>query len=255
MKLIAGMHRSGSSLVAQLCYRLGADLGDPATFYPPDKWNPGGYYEQRDIQEININLINGMWGRLAYLRLPAVQTILRRSTRLAEAIKRADVKYRDRIIKENRFCITLPAWRGHHARIDKLLVCLRDPQAVARSLWRRNKIPAHMAYSLWMEHYRRLDLYRSDIETAYIYYNNLLDANRAREEIGNACRFLEITTSSTDIDTVLKQTVITGRRRDEHAPLPHTIQSMWAELISRHERQRRDISANPQADCERLSLP
>ena len=62
MKLIAGMHRSGTSLVARLAFELGADFGDPETFYRPDRWNPDGYFEQIDIHAINMPLINGpLW--------------------------------------------------------------------------------------------------------------------------------------------------------------------------------------------------
>ena len=42
MKIITGMHRSGTSLVAQIAHRAGAEMGDPETFYRPDRWNPDG---------------------------------------------------------------------------------------------------------------------------------------------------------------------------------------------------------------------
>ena len=47
MILIAGTHRSGTSLVARLLYESGADFGNPEGFYPPDQWNRGGYFEQK----------------------------------------------------------------------------------------------------------------------------------------------------------------------------------------------------------------
>jgi len=62
MKIITGMHRSGTSLVARLFFEAGADLGDPTTFYRPDRWNPDGYYEQPEIHGLNMKLTEGwLW--------------------------------------------------------------------------------------------------------------------------------------------------------------------------------------------------
>ena len=47
MYLITGMHRSGTSLVAQIFFEVGMDFGDPENFYPADRWNPDGYFGKR----------------------------------------------------------------------------------------------------------------------------------------------------------------------------------------------------------------
>ena len=73
MRIITGMHRSGTSLVARLFYEFGADMGTPEYFYRPDKWNPEGYFEQPDIHAINMPLINGPWWKLAYFWLPSTK--------------------------------------------------------------------------------------------------------------------------------------------------------------------------------------
>ena len=102
MRIISGMHRSGTSLVARLFFEAGADLGDPATFYPPDRWNPGGYFEQPAIHAINMPLINGPFWKFAYFRLPSTRTILRRARRKSDAIAAAALAYRGRVVKETR---------------------------------------------------------------------------------------------------------------------------------------------------------
>ena len=111
MRIITGMHRSGTSLVARLFHESGADLGDVRTFYPPDKWNPDGYYEQLDVHDINIPLINGALGKLSYFCLPSSKTILRRARPSAMdcKIRNAIAQYQNRFVKETRFCLTLPA--------------------------------------------------------------------------------------------------------------------------------------------------
>jgi hypothetical protein len=127
LRIITGMHRSGTSLIAQLFYRAGADMGDPDTFYRPDRWNPEGYFEQPTIHAINMPLINGMWGKLAYFRLPSTETILRRAERREEQIKNTASQYEGKVIKETRFCLTLPAWLKYGATVNKVLICLREP--------------------------------------------------------------------------------------------------------------------------------
>ncbi len=62
MKIISGMHRSGTSLVARLFFEGGANMGNPLEFYRSDKWNTDGYFEQPDIHSINMPLINGPGG-------------------------------------------------------------------------------------------------------------------------------------------------------------------------------------------------
>ena len=55
----------------------GADLGDPETFYPSDRWNRDGYCEQSEILAVNMPLVSGPWGKLAFLKLPSTETILK----------------------------------------------------------------------------------------------------------------------------------------------------------------------------------
>lgn len=71
MKIVVGMHRSGTSVLMNLLQRAGADLGDPAGFYPCDRWNPDGYFEQQEILTANRKLLHGPLGRLAFFSLPA----------------------------------------------------------------------------------------------------------------------------------------------------------------------------------------
>ncbi|MCZ7545119.1 MAG: hypothetical protein M5R40_17055 [Anaerolineae bacterium] len=76
MRIISGMHRSGTSLMGQLLHAVGIDMGTPDTFFPADRWNPDGYYEQRDIIRVNKALVRGPFWKFAYFRLPSTETIL-----------------------------------------------------------------------------------------------------------------------------------------------------------------------------------
>lgn len=49
--VVAGMHRSGTSLTASLLAALGVDMGD--RLVPADRFNPRGYFEDRDLVEFH----------------------------------------------------------------------------------------------------------------------------------------------------------------------------------------------------------
>ena len=233
------MHRSGTSLIARLCHEGGGDLGDTATFHPADKWNPGGYYEQQAVLDVNIALINGIWGRLAYLSLPDTGTILRRAVKLAGKIGGIDRTYRGKIVKENRFCLSLPAWLEHGAAIESVLICLRHPHAVAKSLRRRNKIPLRLGYSLWREHYRRLHQCTGGIKTWYILYEELVHAERGPLELESSLRFLGMDIPGEKIRHIHAANVDLKMSAIYRPPvsLPDATNAQWEELLHRHHAQ------------------
>ena len=53
--VIAGMHRSGTSLIASLLSSLGVRLGD--RLVPPDRYNPRGYFEDCEILALNREIL------------------------------------------------------------------------------------------------------------------------------------------------------------------------------------------------------
>jgi hypothetical protein len=53
--VIAGMHRSGTSLIASLVSSIGVRLGD--RLVPPDRYNPRGYFEDTEILALNREML------------------------------------------------------------------------------------------------------------------------------------------------------------------------------------------------------
>ncbi|ARN73868.1 sulfotransferase family protein [Oceanicoccus sagamiensis] len=182
MELICGMHRCGTSLVARLLKESGGKFGDEAGFYAPDNWNPDGYFEQREIIAVNRNIQNGMLGRFHYFFLPSSTTILNRGqknhTELVSLIK----EYKDAMVKENRFCLTLPAWIEAGLSVKKLLIVFRHPKDVAKSLYSRNKIPSKLAYHLYHEHFLRLEAASKHIPKTYLWYDALISQPQFMEQ-------------------------------------------------------------------------
>lgn len=244
MHIISGMHRSGTSLIAQLFYEVGVDMGNAEHFYRPDKWNPDGYFEQPDIHAINVPLINGPWWKLAYYRLPSTSTIMKRAEKRSDQIKQTATRYRGKVVKETRFCLTLPAWLKYGAQIDKILICLREPMQVAKSIHKRNFITIKHALSLWHIHNCRILENSVEIPVWFICYNNLLDEKLSLQEIKGALQFFECDLTNNELEILLRKCV---KPQMNHYPVqiisyPRKIRLLWAELCKRHEEQFRSIS-------------
>src|ERR1700704_4698211 len=61
---VMGMHRSGTSFTARALQLLGVSLGSPEGLMAPGPDNPAGYWENRDIKELNDELfaqLGGAW--------------------------------------------------------------------------------------------------------------------------------------------------------------------------------------------------
>lgn len=241
MHLITGMHRSGTSMVARLFLEAGADFGDPSGFYGPDQWNPEGYFEQREIQAVNMSLIHGPWGRLAYFLPPGPRRIeLRASRDLGASIDDISRRHEGRFVKENRFCLTLSAWRRQGAQFESIVLCLRDPHAVAISLRRRNKIPLRLGYQLWRLHLDRLLEASEAIPMHLIRYEHLLEPRTFSRELGAAFEAVGLQVRDVDLER-LEQEVV--RRDLDHSPtpdrkvLPTPVEQLWSSLRERHRAQ------------------
>ena len=239
MFLISGMHRSGTSLVARLLYEAGAAMGEADTFYPADRWNPDGYFEQAEIQAVNFSLVHGPWGRLAYFHLPKTQTIVARAESHREEIAQTALKYQNTVVKDTRFCLTLPAWLVHGAQIRGVLICLRHPTAIARSLRRRNWITQGLAYRLWRVHLQRLLDHVADIPVWFIRYENILESSSFSAEFAPAARFVELPLDDNRLTQLYNENV--KRAWNHHATLdsacPSAVEPLWQHLLARHAAQ------------------
>ena len=240
MKIITGMHRSGTSLVGRLFFEAGADLGPPETLYAGDRWNPDGYYEQPDIHAVNMPLINGPFWKFAYFWLPSSATIMRRARRRAEQIRRTAEAYRGKVIKETRFSLTLPAWLEYGAEVDGLLVCLREPFAVASSIKKRNRVPLSVGYRLWQIHNQRLLAAAGEIPVRFVRYDHLLDEAKFGAEASQTLRFFGLERSDAEIEELGQRCV---KRWYNHAPPdakghPTDVAARWRDLLDRHAGQR-----------------
>jgi hypothetical protein len=154
--LVLGMHRSGTSALARGLQMLGVFLG--SDFLSPQPDNPTGYWEDRNIFEINERLLAvfGLkWEDVALIdearwHEQAVEPLL------AEAVQYLRSQFVSRPLwgfKDPRTIRLLPFWRSvlQRLEIDECyLVVIRNPRSVANSLMRRHGMDAVTAHLLWL---------------------------------------------------------------------------------------------------------
>lgn len=239
MKIIAGMHRSGTSLVARLFHEAGADLGDPETFYRGDQWNPDGYFEQPSIHEVNMPLIHGRLGRLSYLFLPTPKMIARRADSVQALIECTSDAFAGKVVKDCRFSLTMEAWMQNGADVSAVVVCMREPGAVGRSLQKRNHVPVSTGLRLWYEHNARLLEAIGTRPTWMIDYDRLFGADSFHDEVAGAFDLFDVTVSAGQLEELRTRLVKSGYRHNNGAgyAYPERVERLWSHMRAQHRDQ------------------
>jgi len=150
------MHRSGTSAIARGLQMLGVYLGNDFLGAKPD--NPTGYWEDRNIFDINERLLTALglkWEDIALIddarwHEPEVEALL------AEAVEYLRSHFLSHPLwgfKDPRTIRLLPFWQSVLRRLEvdeSYLVVLRNPRSVASSLFQRQGMVPVTAHLLWL---------------------------------------------------------------------------------------------------------
>lgn len=156
---ITGMHRSGTSTIAQLLYRCGLYLGPENDLFAPKNENPDGYWENKKFVNVNEKIFRAYksgWDlpfslasdwhedeRLLPIKIEALRLL-------------KDFEGHDPWgWKDPRSSLTLPFWLSLLPN-SRVLVCLRNPLEVALSLRKRGNSSYAFGLNLWEIYYRKL---------------------------------------------------------------------------------------------------
>ncbi|CAK6696118.1 glycosyltransferase [Synechococcus sp. CBW1107] len=201
--LVSGMHRSGTSLLGSLLPPLGVPV--PGDLVKADSHNPEGYYEHREVVNVQEQLLIelGRWWPSATgpLPLPA-DWLLRPSSQHTSAILRQLIQVETArqsgpwAIKDPRTSLLLPLWRRLAAALEvslKVVLCLRDPAEVMMSLLQRDSAAAGMtpwrAQQLWWHNNRQLLLDSRSLPLLVIDYAAWFEPQQARRQLERLTRF------------------------------------------------------------------
>jgi hypothetical protein len=154
--VVLGMHRSGTSAFAYGLQALGVYLGENFLDTKPD--NPTGYWEDRNIVELNervLGVFGLKWEDVALIedaqwREPKVQALRGEGASYLEAQFTAHPLWG---FKDPRTVRLLPFWRPvfqHLGVDDTYVVAVRNPLSVASSLLQRQGMTPVISHMLWL---------------------------------------------------------------------------------------------------------
>ncbi len=148
--LIAGMHRSGTSVLAAEMARHGYAL--PVDRRPGAPDNPGGHNEPAAVVALNDAILAADGRRWDSILTDLPDAAADHSDDIARALRRSFPGGGRVIVKDPRLSLTLPHWRKalEAAHVPaRLLIALRAPGAVAASLARRDGIDMTQGLMIW----------------------------------------------------------------------------------------------------------
>jgi len=148
--LILGMHRSGTSVLGRIITRLGFYPGPEEQLMPPLEENPTGFWERRDIRDINdkiLKLHDSSWD-CPTKNFPTRSKLPKElSHNIATILSRMESQY-PYFIKDPRISLTGNYWFSKYSRFLPILA-IRNPIEVAHSLKNRNSLPLELGLALW----------------------------------------------------------------------------------------------------------
>jgi hypothetical protein len=157
---VTGMHRSGTSFTAHALELLGVSLGQGDRLMRPGPDNPAGYWENRDIKELNDEVLarlGGSWDQPPVLdhgweHEPSLDRLRAHASDVLDDAFGTTRSRRDFIgWKDPRLSLLLPFWRTV-TPITTTIVMVRDPAEVTASLRARNGIETPQAAMLWLRY-------------------------------------------------------------------------------------------------------
>lgn len=177
--IVTGMHRSGTSAVSNFLHNLGVDAGDPDRLLGSARDNQEGFFERHDVMEINDDLLehlNSSWDnphasiikKLSEIDIPL--DLFNKMKGVLYAYESVDKPF---FVKDPRFCLTLSLWlKLWHDPI--IIVCLRNPLEIARSLQKRNGFSVFKGLGLWENYFDILHNQFSQQKVVRVNFNLLV---------------------------------------------------------------------------------
>ncbi|MFL5341011.1 MAG: sulfotransferase family protein [Gemmataceae bacterium] len=209
---IAGMHRSGTSMVARLLNLCGLSLGPASHFLPAYDDNPEGFWESWPFIAVNDDLLGHRGGRwdlppapsVGWALDPGLQPLRERAASLQPGLDLAEPWG----WKDPRNSLTLPFWLSVWPDL-RVVVCVRHPLEVAQSLLERNGFSFLTSLNLWLAYYRALADAVPEDRRLVTHYDSYFHDPAA--EVSRLCAWAGLAADEGQIQTALA--TIAGRLR------------------------------------------
>lgn len=236
---VTGMHRSGTSVVARAVQALGYNLG--GNLMPATHDNPMGYFEDLRFVELNERIMSA--NNVDWRSANGVITDAPAGT--FDGIKNFLIDALEWggpiALKDPRLCITYPVWRtaadelGWDTRGNvHLIVGIRNPIEVAKSLIRRDGMNMEQALHLWEVYSESVRGAWPLIQTVVVKYERVLD--NPLIELGRVANALEVERDmpqAVEFMNFVKQDLRRNREVFDPELLTHNQIDIEMELVSK----------------------
>jgi hypothetical protein len=212
---IAGMHRSGTSMIARMLNLCGLYLGEEGDLHEAQADNPEGFWEHKRFQDVNdkiLHLFGGAWDTPPnlpndWLNDPRLAPIKEEATNLVQEF----AGHEHWGWKDPRNSLVLPFWTSLIPDL-KVLVSLRNPLDVAASLTKRGYASQTFGITLWTTYETVLEEQLNPNNSLWTHYSSYFAA--ASEEIARVVEFCGLPASDEQLDAAAA-TVAGGLRHSE----------------------------------------
>ncbi|MDO8344630.1 MAG: glycosyltransferase [Cellvibrio sp.] len=188
--VVLGMHRSGTSAVMNALACMGVSLGDD--LLPAGKDNPKGFFEDKSINDLNIEMLDVIgqdWFSLSLVTDAQVEQLVAAGylEKAADLLRAKMTGHEYFGFKDPRVSKLLKFWKKVFALLEcetRYVLCLRHPLSVANSVLKRNKTPIRKGYFLWLSY--NLAIITEELSTPLV----ALDYDQLMESPGAQLEFL-----------------------------------------------------------------
>lgn len=174
--VVLGMHRSGTSMVAGILYRLGINMG--SDLIGPVPSNPYGHYEDKEFVALNDKILYNAGG--SWHKPPAREDLLEQGSVYKDEIIAITNKINNAQVlsgwKDPRTSLTIELFYPYLSK-PKFIVCHRASLQVADSLKKRSGLPIEEGVNLKGEYDRRINDFfarNRNLIKIDLYYNDVL---------------------------------------------------------------------------------
>lgn len=198
---ITGMHRSGTSLLANLLNKASVYMGNPDDLLPPNFDNRFGFYESKNFLDINekvLHKLNSKWDTTEDINLNSDKSISEEKESAEEFLKDLSEKHQYIGLKDPRATLLLPFWSNVIKKNKiKVLFVIRNPLEIADSLKKRNSYSIDKSLGIWEVYTRKGLENNKKYDTLFVKYDEILD-----NPFPNFQRILDFLEIKSDDDTL-----------------------------------------------------
>src|SRR5258706_2467641 len=212
---VAGMHRSGTSMVTRLLNLCGLYLGKEGDLLSATKDNLEGFWENAKLQRINDEILTSFGG--GWDIPPVLQVGWETSPHLASIIQNANLAIKEISQqqpvwgwKDPRNSFTLPFWKRLIPNL-KIIICIRNPFEVYHSLARIGAASGIFSYNLWLAYNQQLITSTKPEERMITHYDSFF--REPQSELRRLVNFLELEASNETIHIACR-TISTSLRHN-----------------------------------------